>query len=199
MQLLLMASVGLLVGCEESFGPTDTPTSLEPAAKPAPAAVYDYVFTGDIEGTLQNVSASPSDPFKQVGSDELSFNFPASSTGVVDTCDQKNPELVPSTNEWRGYAAAPWGGGIDLSRRKRSAFHLQITGSQTDTDGGSINLAVNDVAVDDTDPSGNPQIRFQNARALVSAFSYSETLGGGPDYDAQDRCVNFEITATRQP
>jgi hypothetical protein len=117
----------------------------------------------------------------------------------VDTCDQKNPELASSVNDWGGYDSAPWGGDLDLSRRKRSSFHLQISGTQTDDDAGSINLAVNDVAVEGTDLEGNRQIRFQDARALVSAFSYSDTgVDEEPAYDALDRCVNFEITAKRQ-
>jgi hypothetical protein len=33
---------------------------------------------------------------------------------------------------------------------------------------------------------------------LVSALSYSDTLNsGGPDYDPDDRCVNFMVTATK--
>jgi len=198
-QLLLIVIVGFLAACEESSVPTDTSTSLEPAAKPAPNAVYDYEFEGDIVGELLNVSASPNDPFKQVNAGGLNFSFPASSTGVADTCNQKNPELAPSVNDWGGYDSGPWGGALNLSRRKQSAFHLQITGTQAD-EAGSINLAVNDVPVEDSNDmdTGIAIIRFQNARALVSALSYSDTLdNGGPDYDPDDRCVNFIITATK--
>ena len=196
--LLLIASVGLLAACEESFVPTDTSTSLAPAAKPEPAAVYDYAFTEDIEGTLLSVSANPADPFKQLNASGLDFAF-VTASGDTTVCNEKQPDLTPSVNDWGGYALAPWDVQVDLSRRKRTSFHLQITGTRTDGT-GSINLAVNDVPVVDSNDTntGTAIIRFQDARALVSALSYSDTLdGGGPDYDADDRCVNFTITATR--
>src|SRR5688572_32137323 len=136
---VLLAGIALLAACEESFGPAGMPTSLEPAAKPPSTSLYTYAFSGDIQGSLENVPASPSDPFKQVSSGGLSFSFPAASTGNTTVCDQKNPELVPSVNDWGGYDSAPWGGELNLSRKKRSAFHLQITGTQTDESGGSIN------------------------------------------------------------
>lgn len=196
--VLLISSVGLLAACEESFVPTDAETSLEPAAKPAPTAVYTYAFTGDIEGTLLNVSASPADPFKQVNSSGLDFEFVAA-TGDTIVCNEKQPDLAPSVNDWGGYALAPWDVQVDLSRRKRSAFHLQITGIQDDGT-GSINLAVNDVPfLDNNDDGVTAVIEFRDVRALVSALSYSDTLdSGGPDYDPDDRCVNFTITATKQ-
>ena len=197
-QILLVATLGFLAACEESFGPTDTPTSLEPAAKQAPAAVYDYAFTGDIEGTLLNVSASPADPFKQLTSGGLDFEFVAASWDTT-ACNEKQPDLTPSVADWGGYALAPWDVQVDLSRRKRSAIHLQITGTQNDG-AGSINLAVNDVPFADENNNGvTAVIEFQDARALVSALSYSDTLdSGGPDYDPDDRCVNFTITATKR-
>lgn len=195
--LFLLAGIALLAGCEESFGPSDMPTSLEPAAKPSPTVLYDYEFAGDIQGTLDNVAVGGSDPFKQVSSAGLTFSFPTASTGDTLTCDSKNPELLPSVNDWSGYASDPWGGQLNLSRKKRSAIHLQITGTQTG--GGSINLAVNDVPVEDTNSGNTAEIRFENARALISALSYSEIDGGGqPVYDSADRCVNFTVTATRQ-
>ena len=198
-QILLMATVGILAGCEESFGPTNTTSSLEPAAKPSSNALYDYTFEGDIQGTLNDVSASTSDPFKEVSFGSLSFSFPMDSTaGDTSVCDDKNPELLPSVNDWGGYSSDPWSGELNLSRRKRSAFHLQITGTQTDGS-GSINLAVNDVPFQDSNDGIIAEIQFKDARALISAFSYSDTVGGGqPDYDSADRCVNFTIRATRQ-
>lgn len=196
---VLLAGIALLAACEESFGPSDMPTSLVPAAKPSSSAVYDYVFSGDIQGSLDNVTASASDPFKQVSTNGLSFSFPTASMGDTSVCNQKNPELVPSVNDWGGYDSDPWSGELTLSRRKRSAFHLQITGAQTDGS-GSINLAVNDLPVEDTNSGNTAVIRFEDARALISALSYSDTDGGGqPVYDSADRCVNFTITATRQP
>lgn len=197
-RFVLIAGIALLVACEESFGPTDTPTSLGPSAKPSSSALYTYTFSGDIEGTLDSVPASTSDPFKQVSAGGLSFEFPATSSGMTSICNEKPKLETDTVNEWEGYASAPWGGEMTLSRRKRSSFHLQITGSQTDGV-GSINLAVNDVPVEGTNGAGNPELRFQDSRALISALSYSDTTSsGGPDCDADDRCVNFIITATPQ-
>ena len=188
--LILTMLLGVFVACEESAVPTDGITGLELAAKPV-SAVYTYIFSGDIQGVVENVPGTASDPFKQIATSGLTFSFPASS-GDTGVCDAKQPELLESTNDWGGYADADWTGSIDLSRRKRSSFHLQITGSQTDGT-GSINLAVNDVPEEDTNV-----IQFVNARALISALSYSETDGGQPTYDAADRCVNFTITAEPQ-
>ena len=198
-RFVLLAGIALLAACEESFVPSHMPTALEPAAKASSSVLYDYVFSGDIQGSLDNVPASASDPFKQVSSGALSFSFPAASTGETFICDGKNPELLETTIDWGGYASDPWSGELNLSRRKRSAFHLQITGTQADSSGGSINLAVNDVPVVDTNSGDVAEIRFEDARALISALSYSETDGSGqPVYDSTDRCVNFTITATRQ-
>ncbi|HET6360584.1 MAG TPA: hypothetical protein VFH11_00840 [Gemmatimonadota bacterium] len=197
-RFVLLAGIALFAACEESFGPSGMPTALEPAAKPSSNVLYDYEFSGDIQGTMDNVPASASDPFKQVSTGGLSFSFPTASTGDTFVCDQKNPELVPSVNDWGGYDSAPWAGELNLSRRKRSAFHLQISGGQTDGS-GSLNLAVNDVSVQDSNDGEIAVLRFDDARALISALSYSETDGGGQaDYDSADRCVDFTITATRQ-
>jgi hypothetical protein len=195
--LLLIASVGFLAACEESVVPTDTSSPLELAGKPAPTAVYDYEFEGDIVGELLNVSASPSDPFKQVNSGGLDFEF-VTASGDTTACNEKHRDLTLSVNDWGGYALDPWDVQVDLSRRKRSAFHLQITGTQDDGV-GSINLAVNDVPfMDENDNGLTAVIEFRDVRALVSALSYSDTLdGGGPDYDPDDRCVNFIITARK--
>jgi hypothetical protein len=197
---VLIACFGILAACEESIVPTDSDTALELSAKPGATPVfYDYTFSGDIVGNLNDVPVSGSDPFKQLNSADFTFSFPTTSTeGDTGTCDLKNPELLPSVNAWDSYASGGWGGQVELSRRKRGAFHLQITGTQTDPDGGSINLALNDTPVEDTNAGGTAVIRFENARALVSAFSYAEVDGEGPMYDSQDRCVNFTITAERQ-
>ena len=199
-RFILIAGVGLLAACGEGLAPTDAGTLLELSGKPSPpAALYTYTFTGDIQGTLQNVPANAGDPFKQVSAGGLTFWFPAVASGDTGACDSEQPELMPTTIDWRGYATFPWGGDLDMSRRKRGAFHLQITGSQSDG-AGSINLVVNDVAAEGTDGGGNPILQFDDARALISAFSYSNTegVGGPPIYDPQDRCVDFEITATPQ-
>ena len=198
MRYVLMAGLAFFLACEESYGPTDMATGLELAAKPA-NALYTYTFSGDIQGELTNVPASSSDPFKQVSASGLSFEFPAASTADTTACNTDQPSLAPTVNDWDGYASDKWAGAIDLSRRKKSSFHLQITGTQNDGT-GSINLAVNDVPVEDTNVGGTAMIRFEDARALISALSYSETDGNGdPTYDAEDRCVNFSITATPPP
>jgi hypothetical protein len=195
---VLIAGIAYFGACEDSIGPTDTPTSLELSAKPPSNTLYTYALSGDIEGTLTNVSASTSDPFKQVNTGGLSFEFPATSTADTTACNQKDRSLAPTVNDWGGYDSGPWAGEMNLSRRKRSSFHLQITGTQTDG-AGSINLAVNDVPVEGTNDEGNPELQFQDSRALISALSYSDTTSSGePDYDADDRCVNFTITATPQ-
>jgi len=191
--LVITMLFGAFLGCEEGFGPGDDPTGLELSARPAGSAVYTYTFDGDIRGVVTNVSGSASDPFKQIATSGLTFSFPPASSGNTSVCDAEQPELLETTNDWGGYAAADWTGNLDLSRRKRSSFHLQITGSQSDGS-GSINLAVNDVAVE-----GTNVIQFVDARALISALSYSETdEGGQPIPDGVDRCVNFTITAELQ-
>jgi hypothetical protein len=196
--LVLLAGIAFFAACEDSIGPTDTPTPLELAAKPSASTLYTYMFTGDIHGTVSNVAASPSDPFKQVSAGGLSFSFPDFSVGDTMVCDQEQPDLAPSVNAWGGYASAPWGGDLNLSRRKKSSFHLQLTGTQTDG-AGSINLAVNDVPVVDTNDGVTATIEFQDSRALISAFSFADTVAGGePIHDSDDRCVNFTITAMKE-
>jgi hypothetical protein len=196
--LVLLAGIALFSACEDNIGPSDTSTPLGLAAKPPASTLYTYMFTGDIQATVSNVPASPSDPFKQVSAGGLAFSFPMASTGNTTVCNQEQPDLAPSVNDWGGYDSAPWGGDLNLSRRKKSSFHLQITGTQTDG-AGSINLAVNDVPAVDTNVDGTATIEFQDARALISAFSFADTgVGGEPIHDSDDRCVNFTITATPQ-
>lgn len=196
MRYVLMTGLALLLACEETNGPTGTTTGLELSAKPS-SVLYTYTFSGDIEGTLTNVPASSSDPFKVVNSSGLSFSFLTAATGNTTVCNQEQ-SLQPAVIDWGEYDSDSWAGAMDLSRRKKSAFHLQITGAQNDGT-GSINLVVNDVPVLDTNSGGLAVIQFQDARALISALSYSKTDGdGAPIYDADDRCVNFTITAEPQ-
>ena len=190
--LVLTILLGVFVACEEGVVPTDGVTGLELAAKSPTSAVYTYTFSGDIQGVLADVPGNASDPFKQIVTSGQTFSFPPTSSGNTSVCDSEQPELVETTNDWGEYAAPDWTGNVDLSRRKRSSFHLQITGSQSDGS-GSINLAVNDVAIE-----GTNVIHFVDARALISALSYSETdLNDQPLYDSRDRCVTFTITASQ--
>jgi hypothetical protein len=159
--------------------------------------LYTLTFGGDLEGTVTGVTLDYRDPLKEINAGAISFR-PISASGDRSMCRRINNQFVTAT-DWGAFSGSSWQGGMDLARRGGGSFHLQIVADQHDSDGGHINLVVNEKPRTDTVDVGTgiAFADFRNARAMVGLSSWAERDANWEAVpDSEDRCINFTITAT---